>query len=122
MVDSAEKAEQLCAQGQLERVLLTPAEFGGPDHPQNVVYCPLGSTESKAGVDLNIIAPLIQEGRVQAYAAMPKYEGNSFVPIALEITAWHPESPDAGVFAATLAMWGSALTAGPAIADGGQLP
>lgn len=109
MVDSAEKAEQLCAQGQLERVYLTPAEFGGPDHVQNVVYCPVSSAAAKEDVDLNIVASLIREGKVQMYSAVPIYEGNSFVPIAVDISAWHPESPDTGAFNARVAMWGSAL-------------
>ncbi|OCB52012.1 hypothetical protein A5722_30000 [Mycobacterium vulneris] len=109
MVDSAEKAEQLCAQGQLERVLLTPAEFGGPDHVRNVVYCPVGSAAAKADVDLNIVASLFREGKVQMYSAVPIYEGVSFVPVAVDISAWHPESPDTGAFNARVAMWGSAL-------------
>lgn len=108
-VDSAEKAEQLCAQGQLERMPLMPAEFGGQDHVQNMVYCPLGLAAAKADVDLNIIGPLVQGGKVQAYSAVPIYEGDSFVPVAVEISAWHPESPDTGAFNARLAMWGSAL-------------
>jgi hypothetical protein len=109
MVDSAEKAEQLCAQGQLERMFLMPAEFGGQDHIQNVVYCPIGSAAAKADVDFNIIAALIRDGKVQAYSAVPIYEGDSFVPVAVEISAWHPETPDTGAFNARVAMWGSAL-------------
>lgn len=109
MVDSLEKAEELYAQGQLERMLLFPTEFGGQDFPQNVVYVPVGFTAAKAEIDNNVISPLIRDGKVQAYSAVPEYEGTSFIPIVIEIAAWHPESPDASRIAGTLAAWGSAL-------------
>ncbi|WP_207548724.1 hypothetical protein [Mycolicibacterium peregrinum] len=112
MVDSAQKAEELYAQGQLERMLLLPAEFGGVDIEQNVVYVPVGFTAAKAEIDNNVISPLIQEGKVQAYSAVPEYEGASFVPIAIQISAWHPDSPETSTVAGTLAAWGSAVERG----------
>lgn len=40
LIDSEQNAQQLCAQGSLVRMLLLPAEFSGPDIPENVVYVP----------------------------------------------------------------------------------
>ncbi|MFV8262988.1 hypothetical protein ACNQR9_06935 [Mycolicibacterium peregrinum] len=78
MVDSLEKAEELYAQGQLERMLLFPTEFGGQDFPQNVVYVPVGFTAAKAEIDNNVISPLIRDGKVQAYSDRARIRRHEF--------------------------------------------
>ncbi len=122
MVDSLEKAEQLCAQGQLEPLLLMPAIFGGQEAAGNLVYVPVGLAQAKADIDNNMISPLVQEGKVRAYAAVPEYEGVSFVPVAIQISAWDPDSPDTGSISGTLAVWGSALERATAAAANGAMP
>jgi hypothetical protein len=106
-VDSREKAEQLVIRGELARLHLLPPEFGGTDDPRNLVYVPPFVVELKQQTDANVIASLVREGRVRSYAATPQYEGSSFVPASIEITASDP-----GDFATSLRIWG------PGLADG----
>jgi hypothetical protein len=103
-VDSQAKAEALFRQGQLEQLFLMPLEFGGQDIPQNVLYVPLGVAEVKSRIDLNVIGPLVAEGKITQYDVAPEYQGNSFIPIALAIKAWDP-----GEFTTTINIWGEAL-------------
>jgi hypothetical protein len=105
-VTSQEQAEALAQVGELEQLLLLPEIFGGrSDLPHNIVYVPVGLAEVKRHIDENIIAPLAREGTVTRYAATPEYTGDSFIPIAITVTASDP-----GSFTTTIAVWGEALT------------
>jgi hypothetical protein len=105
-VTSQASAEELARAGQLEKLLLLPTMFGGqPDLPQNFVYVPIGLAEIKRNIDENIIAPLARQGTITRYAATPEYAGDSFIPIAITVTASDP-----GSFTTTIAVWGEALT------------
>jgi hypothetical protein len=106
-VDSREKAEGLCRTGTLQRVLLLPKSFGGQDIAQNVVFVPTWLASVKSDIDERVIAPLVAEGKVTHYQATPEYQGRSFVPIAIHITASDP-----GEFSNTIKVWGSALSRG----------
>jgi hypothetical protein len=106
-VDSRQKAEDLFRKGDLEKVLLLPAEFGGADIPHNVVYVPVGLGAIKAGIDRNVIGPLIAEGKVTRYAATPEYQGASFIPIAIKV-----EASDPAAFSTVINIWGEALRRG----------
>src|SRR4029079_5169992 len=103
-INSLAKAEELFRRGDLEKLFLMPLEFGGTDEPDNTLYVPVGVAAIKAGIDNNIIGPLVAEGKVSRYKAEPEYQGNSFIPIALTITAWEP-----GEFSSTINIWGEAL-------------
>ena len=103
-VDSLARAAAMYRKGQLEKLFLLPPEFGGQDVPQNVLYVPLGVADVKAGVDNNIIRPLVERGRVTRYVAEPEYQGASVVPVAIKITASDP-----GRFISTIKIWGDAL-------------
>jgi hypothetical protein len=103
-IDSAEKADILYQRGELKKILLLPAEFGGQPIPPNVVYLPPFAAEQKAKIDLNVIKPLIASGKASRYRATPEYQGRSFIPIKLTITATEP-----GSFTASVAVWGGAL-------------
>lgn len=104
-IDSQSKAEEAFRHGRLERLLLVPREFGGANVPDNRLFVPPGVSKVKAGVDLNVIAPLIAEGKLSQYNVIPRYQGTSFVPIALEIVASDP-----GSFSTTINIWGDALS------------
>lgn len=104
-IDSKEKAEDLFQKGQLKKLLLLPSEFGGQDIPPNVVYVPEFAVDLKASTDQNIILPLAQEGKITRYNATPEYEGNSFIPAAINIVASEPQS-----FTYKVAIWGKTLT------------
>jgi len=103
-VDSQAKAEEMFRNGNLEKLFLMPLEFGGQDHPLNVLYVPVGVAAIKAGIDLNVIGPLASEGKFNQYKAEPEYQGKSFIPIAIKVTAWDP-----GQFTSTINIWGEAL-------------
>jgi hypothetical protein len=95
----------LARAGRLEKLLLLPAVFGGRDDAAaNHVYVPVGLAEVKRGIDENIVAPMVRDGKVTRYAATPRYSGKSFIPIAIDITASEPAS-----FTTTIAIWGDAL-------------
>lgn len=104
-VDSREKAELLFRRGDLEKLFLMPVEFGGEDNPLNTLYVPIGTAEAKAGFDRNVIGPLAAEGKITKYTATPEYQGRSFIPIAIKITASEP-----GQVVATINIWGEALS------------
>ncbi len=103
-IDSREKAEELFRRGELEKLFLMPLEFGGEDSPLNMLYVPVGVAAIKSGIDNNVIGPLASEGKVSNYKAVPEYQGGSFIPIAIKITAWDP-----GEFSTTINIWGEAL-------------
>jgi hypothetical protein len=106
-IDSNAKAEELFRRGELEKLFLMPLEFGGEDIPPNTVYVPVGVAAIKDGIDHNVIGPLVEEGKVTSYTASPRYQGSSFIPIAIQIVASNP-----GDFTTTLNIWGDALAAG----------
>lgn len=104
-IDSQAKAETRLQRGELEKLLLLPAEFGGAEDPRNIVYVPQGFTAIKSRVDNNIVKPLLAEKKVTTYQATPEYQGKSFVPISIRIVASNP-----GSFTTTINIWGNALT------------
>lgn len=106
-IDSRSKAEKLCRKGDLEKVFLLPREFGGQDVPQNTLFVPLGLAGVKAGIDNNVIAPLVAEGKITQYQATPEYQGKSFIPVAIKIVASNP-----GNFQTTINIWGDSLKQG----------
>src|SRR4051812_36583735 len=91
-IDSKAKAEARALAGEMEKLLLLPTDFGGTEDPRNVVYVPRGFVAIKADIDTNIIRPLVADGKITEYRAVPEYEGRSFVPIALRIIASNPGS------------------------------
>jgi hypothetical protein len=103
-VNTKDKSEAGCQSGELEKLLLLPADFGGTEDPRNVVYVPRGFVAIKANIDNNIVKPLIAEGKVTRYEAVPEYAGKSFIPIAIKIVASNP-----GSFTSDINIWGKAL-------------
>lgn len=105
--NSLAKAQKLAADGVLARLFLMPPEFGGQDIPPNIVYVPAWVVPIKARIDQDTILPLLVDGKVTRYSATPEYQGRSFIPIAIAITAFDPEE-----FGATINIWGEALGRG----------
>ena len=69
-INSKEKAEARLQTGELEKLFLLPAELGGTDDPRNLVYVPRGFLAIKANIDLNIIKPLVADGKVTLIAGV----------------------------------------------------
>lgn len=105
-IDSSARAEEAFRRGELAKLFLMPLEFGGQDIPPNTLYVPAWVTEAKERIDHDVIAPLVQEGKVTSYSAVPQYQGASFIPGAIRIVASNP-----GEFSTTIAIWGDALAA-----------
>ena len=103
-IDSRVKAEELYRSGDLEKVYLFPLEFGGDDVAVNILYVPIGVADIKSGIDNNVIGALAADGKITQYKAEPEYQGKSFIPIAIKITAWDPAD-----FTTTINIWGDAL-------------
>lgn len=103
-IDSKPKAEARLRSGELEKLMLLPAEFGGTNDPRNIVFVPRGFAAIKANIDMEIIKPLVAEGKITQYQAIPEYQGNSFIPIAIKIVAAKP-----GSFTTDINIWGQAL-------------
>ena len=103
-INSKAKAEARVERGELAKLLLLPAEFGGTDDPRNVVFVPVSFVAIKTDIDMNIIKPLIEAEKVTEYRAIPEYQGKSFVPIAIKISASNP-----GSFNSEINIWGKAL-------------
>jgi len=102
--DSKAKAEAQLQRGELEKLWLLPADFGGTDDPRNIVYVPVTFVAVKTDIDTNIIKPLVAAGKITEYRATPEYKGKSFVPIAIKIVASNP-----GSFITDINIWGKAL-------------
>lgn len=107
-VDSLQKAQRLYRRGELAKLLLLPAEFGGRDVASNVVYVPSSVVESKVRIDLNTIAPMVEKGQARSYTAAPEYEGKSVIPSCIRIAATDP-----GCFEFVIAIWGKVLESQP---------
>ena len=90
--------------GKLEKLFLVPLEFGGRETRDNTFFVPLGTAAVKAGIDTNVIRPLILQDKVSQYTANVTYDGASVVPTSVEIVASNPSE-----FRTTIAIWGSAL-------------
>ncbi|HXR77861.1 MAG TPA: hypothetical protein VN737_17910 [Bryobacteraceae bacterium] len=103
-VDSREKAQALLRTGALEKLLLMPREFGGSDHPMNTIFVPPEIVKQKAKIDREVIAPLIEAGKVTKYSVKPEYEGTSMVPTRLTIKVSDPEA-----YQFPISIWGSAI-------------
>lgn len=105
-IDSSARAEELFRRGELEKLFLMPLQFGGEDSPVNTLYVPLGVSAIKDGIDNGVIRRLLEEGHITSYRAVPRYQGTSFIPTAIEIVAEDP-----GEFTTTINIWGDALAA-----------
>ncbi len=103
-VDSAAKAAALAERGELVPLQLLPAMFGGEAIAVNIVYVPEFVVDIKRGIDENTVAPLGQDGKITRYAASPKYQGRSVVPISIQVRAHDPAD-----FQAEIRIWGDAL-------------
>lgn len=101
-VDSREKALELVKEGKLYKILLFPAEFGGDDIPQNVVFVPAGIPEIKDKITGTLMR-FVQEGLIDNLQVNPEYKGNSFVPSKINIKTSH--SDKAGEFNPIIEIW-----------------
>jgi hypothetical protein len=103
-VDSRGKAEALHAKGELRKLLLLPAAFGGEDIPPNVVYVPSFAVGLKDQLDQGIVSHLVRDGKATRYTATPEYEGKSVVPSRIRVAATDPDQ-----FEGAISIWGKTV-------------
>lgn len=101
-VDSREKAIALVEKGELFKILLFPAEFGGQDIPQNVVFVPAGIPEIKEQITGTLVR-FVQDGLIDNLKVEPEYKGKSFVPSKINMHTSH--SGKAGQFNPSIEIW-----------------
>lgn len=101
-VDSREKAEAMAEKGELFRILLFPAEFGGQHVPPNTVYVPAGIPEIKDRITQTLIT-YVQDGLIDNLTVSPEYKGNSFVPSRIVMETSHSGKP--GQFNPIIEIW-----------------
>jgi len=71
-VTSRQAAEAMVAKGELATILLFPAEFGGEDVPENMVYVPPGISELKARNTETLIR-FFKDGLIDNITVTPEY-------------------------------------------------
>lgn len=101
-VDSLDKAMAHATEGRLFKILLFPAEFGGQDVPQNVVYVPAGIPEIKDQIT-GILMGFVEEELIDNLQVMPEYKGDSFVPTKINMKT--SRSGKEGEFNPTIEIW-----------------
>ena len=77
-IDSSEKVQKLCSDGELVKMHFLPLNWGGADIVENTIYVPAVVVEQKASLD-TIVENLLQEGLKLQYSATPEYKGKSFI-------------------------------------------
>jgi hypothetical protein len=83
---SREELDSLLARGLVEKILMLPAEFGGPDASRNRRYLPPEPAARKRAIEADI-RRRIEGGEVLYYRVTPEYDSDSFVPAQLRIEA-----------------------------------
>jgi hypothetical protein len=76
----------LMSRGAVREVLLLPAELGGIREPRNITYLPPDAMAEKLAFDAKVHQAIAAGDKVN-YEAVPQYEGNSFVPATLRLSA-----------------------------------
>jgi hypothetical protein len=101
-VKSVAAAQALADRGKLVRVLAFPAELGGQDVPENVVYITPEAAEARALI-IGTLQRFAKQGLIDNLTVTPEYKGDSFVPSRLVINA--TSSKKAGAFNPTIEVW-----------------
>src|SRR5471030_22175 len=101
-VASLEQAKALEAKGQLAKLLMFPAEFGGEDVAMNVLYVPLRTVRQRTA-HLQTLRAWVKEGAVNNLDVRPEYKDRSFVPSRIHMNASHSESGEQRTL--TLDVW-----------------
>lgn len=101
-VASLDQAKALEAKGQLAKLLMFPAEFGGEDVAMNVLYVPPRTVRQRTA-HIQTLRAWIQEGAVNSLDVRPEYRDTSFVPSRIHMNASHSESGEQRTL--TLDVW-----------------
>lgn len=86
---SLNSAEKACHDGRLVKTLLLPAEIGGLERPENVIFVPPHALLIKNQFTAKLISA-IQVGMIEIVVT-PEYRGASLVPTKIFISASRPK-------------------------------
>lgn len=101
-VTSVAKAKELEAKGELVKILLFPAEFGGEDIPANVVYLPVIAAEAKNMITGTLVK-FVKDDLIDNLSVEPEYKGKSIVPTRIVMKATHETKE--GQFVPSIEIW-----------------
>lgn len=101
-VMSVRSAAQRARRGELVRILIFPAELGGEDVAENVVFVTPAAAAARDRM-IAAIHRLIRRNIVSQMEVTPEFRGDSVVPVRMRFHAWHPAG--AGTFDRTLEIW-----------------
>ncbi|NVJ51511.1 MAG: suppressor of fused domain protein [Gammaproteobacteria bacterium] len=90
-VNSREAAVDLYEQGLLRKAHLFPTDFGGEDVEANTIYLPKSAFIEKYQFEQKVLQ-YAQQGLINNYTAQPIYQGDSFVPAKLQLSATGQEN------------------------------
>ncbi|OKL49331.1 hypothetical protein BM477_04960 [Boudabousia marimammalium] len=103
-IKSLEDARTAAKSGRLRAIFIVPQLLGGVENPANVLYVPDSVAGLKDRADDAVFAAA-QAGKVARYECTPQYEGDSFVPVALQIEAL--DSAGNAVVSHRIGIWGT---------------
>lgn len=101
-VASLEQAKALEVKGQLTKLLMFPAEFGGEDVAMNVLYVPHRTVRQRTA-HIQTLRAWVKEGAIDSLDVRPEYKNTSFVPSRIHMNASHSESGEQRTL--TLDVW-----------------
>jgi hypothetical protein len=95
-------ARKLVRAGELVEILYFPAEFGGPDEPQNVGYVTPEAAYVRAMV-IESFGRLADQGAIDRLNVVPDYKGDSIVPSRITMTG--TRAGEEGSIGTTIEVW-----------------
>ena len=95
-------ARKLVREGKLVEILYFPAEFGGPDEPQNVGYITPEAAQVREMV-IEQFDRLVDQDLIDKLDVVPDYKGDSVIPSSITMTASHSDRE--GAIATTIEVW-----------------
>ena len=95
-------AQRLVRTGELVEILYFPAEFGGPDEPQNVGYITPEAADVREMV-IGTFGRFADEGVIDKLNVAPEYKGDSVVPSSITMTG--TRSGEEGGIGITIEVW-----------------
>ena len=102
-VKTLKAAQALAKDGNLTGILLFPAELGGEDVPQNIVYVPPQAAEARTLI-IGTLRRFVSEGLIDKLTVTPEYRGNSFIPSRIVFHAIDSHGKH-GAFDPTVEVW-----------------
>jgi hypothetical protein len=101
-ITSLPAAQRLAAEGKLVKVLVFPAEFGGPDVATNAIYITPEAAQERQ-IIIGTLRRFASDGTIDKLDVRPEYAGKSFVPSRIVIIATN--SRTGGSFNPTIEVW-----------------